>query len=369
MGTKMLSSLRLGVAGVLALLASSVSAGQMTLYEHPGFQGRSVATTDALPNLERSAFDDVASSAVVAQGTWEACTEPYFRGTCAQLVPGAYGTLNGQLSSVVRSVREIDDQLRPARIVISPDATPVAVSAAPAPVVINPAPVVINPPSVIVNAEPPRVLVETGPTVVSAPIPAGPRVVLYQHTTGGIRAVELTSNVDDLGVRRFAASADSALVSGGVWRLCDHDRGRGQCTEYSPGQYVTLGALDRRVMSAYLVARVDDGGATPVAVISSGRVVLYQNPNFGGPTAVVENGRAPDIDWTNFRNPATSLRIEAGTWLVCSDIGYQGDCRVLDPGDYPVLPAGMSGIASARQVWRPEYGNLDLGHLDLRNLR
>ena len=115
-----------------------------------------------------------------------------------------------------------------------------------------------------------------------------------------------------------------------------------------------------------MIAPVEEHVVTVVAV-PPGRAVVYEYANFGGPSAVIEYGRAPDMDWTYFRHPAASVRIESGSWLVCSDIGYQGECRVLDPGDYP-HGAGLShGIASARQVWRPQYGSTSVqyGTMDL----
>jgi hypothetical protein len=67
------------------------------------------------------------------------------------------------------------------------------------------------------------------------------------------------------------------------------------------------------------------------------------------------------LDWARLRNPnhrATSLRVESGTWLVCSERDFEGDCRVLGPGEYPDLPGALvAGISSAEQVWRSEYGN------------
>ena len=118
--------------------------------------------------------------------------------------------------------------------------------------------------------------------------------------------------------------------------------------------------LSGRIRSAYLVTPVQERVAT-VAAVPAGRAIVYEYPNFAGSPAVIEYGRAPDMDWAYFRNPASSVRIESGSWLVCSDIGYQGECRVLEPGDYPTLTSfGLRGIASARQVWRPEYGSLDL---------
>jgi beta/gamma crystallin len=345
--------MKLAVAGALSVAAVSALAGQVTLYERPAFQGQSTITTIARPNLPRAYFNDGASSIVVSDGMWEACTEANFRGRCAQLVPGNYSGLSGQLNGFVASVRQIDYQPAPARVVIAPDVTTVAINPAPAQVVVNPAPA-----TVVVNPIPQQVVV-AAPVVTAVPIPAGARVTLYQHQGHLIRAVELTSSIDSLEKRNFENSADAALVSGGVWRLCDRERGRGSCNDFAPGRYDTLGALDGRVKSAYLVVPVQERAATVVAV-PPGRAVVYQYANFGGPSAVIEYGRAPDMDWTSFRNPASSLRIESGSWLVCSDIGYQGECRVLDPGDYPVMTGLGNGIGSARQVWRPQYGSMDL---------
>src|SRR5271154_2417219 len=138
---------RLGVAGSLALIAASAFAGQITLYERTGLQGQSLTTTIALPDLQRSAFSDVASSVVVSDGTWEACTEPYFRGRCAQLAPGTYRRLVGELQSPVASVRQISYEPEPARVFVTPDPPPTVANGAGTPIVINPgaAPVVINP--------------------------------------------------------------------------------------------------------------------------------------------------------------------------------------------------------------------------------
>ncbi len=356
---------KLTVAGALALIAANALAGEITVYEHPGFRGESMTTTVALPNLEQSALNDFASSVVVGDGTWEVCTEPYFHGRCAQLVPGPYRKLSGDLNGPVKSVRQIGPDAGSTRVVINPDASPVALNAAPAPVVIQPGAtqVVVNPAPapVVVNPAPGGVNVAPGPVVVNPPVvgaaaAVGAQVVLYRHTGSVVRAVDLTSNVDDLDARHFNDSADAALVIGGVWRLCEGESGQGQCSDFSPGQYASLGALDGKVRSAYLIALVPENTARLVPVVP-GRAVLYELPNFGGAQAVVEHGPMSDLAWAHFRNPAASVRIESGSWLVCSDLGYQGDCRVLEPGDYPVLTGALGrGIASARQLWRPTYG-------------
>ena len=367
--------LKLAIAGVLAAIAASSFAGQMALYQRPAFQGRGVTTSDALPDLGRSTFGDAASSVVVSDGTWEACTEAYFRGRCAQLVPGNYSNLSGNLGGMIASVRQIAYDPGPARVVVYPDSQSVPVASVAAPVVINPgaaqvvistAPVVVESRPVVVDSRPVvvdsrPVVVDSRPVVVAADtlaVPVGPRIILYQNTARGMRAVELTSNVDDLDSRNFSNSAYAAFVSDGTWRLCDRERGRGRCSDLTPGRYESLGALEGRVKSAYLIASTPERVAT-VATYPPGRAVLYQFPNFAGPSAVVEYGRAPDLDWAHFKQPASSLRVESGTWLVCSEMGYQGECRVLGPGEYPALTNVLNGgVYSARQVWRPEYGSI-----------
>jgi len=350
---------RLLIAGALGVAAMSAAASQITLYGRTGFQGMNMTTTDSAPNLVRSSLNDTASSIVVSSGTWEACTQAYFRGRCALLAPGTYSNVDGQLNGLVASVRPFSDQPSSARVVVYPDTA--AVTTYPVSPVVTPAPaqVVVNsaPAPVVVSPDPRQVIVTT-PVVTAVPIPTGARVTLYQHRGHLTRAVELMSSIDDLDRRNFQDSADAAMVSGGVWRLCDSERGRGACMDFPPGHYETLGALNGKVRSAYLVTTVQERVAA-VAALPPGRAIVYEFPNYGGAPQVIEYGRAPDMAWTNFRNPAASVRIESGSWLVCSDIGYQGECRVLEPGEYPYI-TGMGGIASARQVWRPEYGSLDL---------
>jgi hypothetical protein len=169
--------------------------------------------------------------------------------------------------------------------------------------------------------------------------------------------------------------ASSVIVDSGTWEACTRANFRGTCAELAPGHYHDLDAqLNGAVRSVreiagsrsvtHVVVNPDVAVTTieparRATVVPSGRAVLYENPNFSGAFAVVERGNAPDLDWARFTNPATSIRVESGSWLVCSDMGYEGDCRVLEPGNYPTLP-GMTGIRSARQVWRTQYGYADL---------
>ena len=103
----------------------------------------------------------------------------------------------------------------------------------------------------------------------------------------------------------------------------------------------------------------------PGSDFGPGRITLFENPNFSGARVTLDRGIMPDLDWANFANAghrATSLRVEAGTWRVCTEMSFQGECRIIGPGDYPYLSGTMyTGIASAEQVRRPELGALSVG--------
>lgn len=101
---------------------------------------------------------------------------------------------------------------------------------------------------------------------------------------------------------------------------------------------------------------------TQSSALSPGRITLYEYPNFAGPQVTIESGMAQNLDWANFNNPlhrAESARVESGTWKICSDRAFQGECRVVGPGDYATLSGALaSGIASAEPVVRPQLGAL-----------
>jgi len=214
------------IAGALALGVTSAYAGQITLYERPDFQGRYVVAYEGIQAVGRQALGTTASSVVIADGTWEVCTDANFRGRCTQLMPGNYPGIDVSLNGRIASVRQVGF-VDPPRVAYVPQPY-------------------VNPPTVF---EPPLV---------------------------------------------------------------------------------------------------------------TARAILFEDPNFGGVRAVLDRGEANDMDWAHFTNPshrATSVRIEGGPFLVCSELAFQGECRVLSPGEYAQLPGALAGgISSARQVSSPQYG-------------
>src|SRR4051794_20300415 len=56
--------------GITALAFGVQAAAQVTLHENEGFQGRAFSSQQRSPNLQRSGFNDRASSAIVVGQRW-----------------------------------------------------------------------------------------------------------------------------------------------------------------------------------------------------------------------------------------------------------------------------------------------------------
>ena len=87
--------------------------GQITFYEHDGFQGRAFATEGDVENFKRFGFNDRASSVVVLGQRWEACEHVNFTGLCVILRPGRYPSLSSMgLNDRISSVRIVHPTAR-----------------------------------------------------------------------------------------------------------------------------------------------------------------------------------------------------------------------------------------------------------------
>ena len=186
-----------------------------------------------------------------------------------------------------------------------------------------------------------------------------PRIALFERPGFGGRAIELNKTFGGLDRSGLYNGANAAVVYGGVWRLCTRQYFHGECADFTPGQYANLGPLTGRVSSAELVAVTNTAPvriAPPPAV--GGRVVLYEQPNFGGQAVVIERSAISDLQRVGFNNRAASMLIESGTWMFCTDTGFHGSCYTLGAGQYASLPRDVDRrIASARRI-DDVYGSL-----------
>ncbi len=294
---------RLTVALVLAA-TSALAAADITLYERDKFGGRRFGTAQSVSDLANVEFNDRAKSAVVNGGSWQLCTDAYFRGRCVTLSSGEYPSLRKLgIAGAVSSVREVG-----------------WASGMPA-------------------AGAPR----AGHAVAS-------RIVLYGQPNLGGRGRPLDTAADDLQAVGFNDSARSAIVYGGNWQVCSDAHFKGDCEVLRPGQWNSLGTVSGRVSSARPVAA--DGNAPVVNGWGSGsRAVLYEGRDLSGRSFVIDNEVMSNLDRTGFNDRARSLRVEGGYWLFCSDAQFQGECLTFAPGDYPTLPRELEArISSGRRI-------------------
>jgi hypothetical protein len=297
-----MSTLRALSAGALWAIAT-LALANVTLYSREGFSGRKYQVTQSISDLANVGFNDRASSVLVRSGTWQFCSDPYFRGRCVTLSTGEYTSLQKMgLDDRVSSIRDLG-------------------WASPG----QPMPPPLAPPA------PPRIELHAGPNLSG-------------------RGVTLDAPVGDLESIGFNDSARSAIVFGGNWQVCTDANFLGECEVLRPGQWNSLGGVASRISSA----RPLPGGGAPPAVGQWGggsRAILYESQGLTGRAFVLDRDVMNNLDRTDFNDRARSLRIEGGYWFFCSDAHFQGECLTFGPGDYPYLPREVDGrISSGRRI-------------------
>ncbi|MEP7182394.1 MAG: beta/gamma crystallin-related protein [Betaproteobacteria bacterium] len=285
--------------------AGAVAAAEITLYENDNFNGRRVGATASISILGNTNFNDRASSVVVQSGQWQLCSDAYFRGRCVSLGPGRYPSLSSMgLNDQVSSVRELWDH---------------------------------------------------GSGGGGGGDAAGADLVLYDGYNFGGESFRVGGAIVSIG-GSFNDRANSAIVYNGNWEMCvDADFGGG-CQVFGPGRHANLGFLSGRVSSLRPVGgggRPGGGGGGPPGGAGWGggnRAILYEGPNLSGRYFIVDRYMG-NLDATGFNDRASSLRVERGYWMFCSNAGFQGECRTFGPGDYPSLPRGLANrISSGRRI-------------------
>jgi uncharacterized protein YcfJ len=90
------------------LAAAAPALAQITFYENDGYGGRTFTAQGNVSNMQRSGFNDRASSVVVSNNRWEVCEDAAFQGRCTVLRPGQYPSLSAMgLNDRVSSVRAV----------------------------------------------------------------------------------------------------------------------------------------------------------------------------------------------------------------------------------------------------------------------
>lgn len=177
-------------------------------------------------------------------------------------------------------------------------------------------------------------------------------VTFYEGENFGGRPIAMNGTVANFVERGFNDRARSAVVEGASVEVCMDINFNGGCTVLNPGRYPTLGNLDGQI-SSVRPAREQRGGHDQRDQGRQGgryaSATLFSGPNMTGRAITID--REGSSDMQNFNDKASSLRVERGYWIFCTEVDFRGACRTFGPGDYAQLPRGMDNrISSGRRI-------------------
>ena len=79
-------------------------------------------------------------------------------------------------------------------------------------------------------------------------------------------------------------------------------------------------------------------------------ITIYKQPNFTGGDQTFSRDTTT-LQGTGVYDQSKSVVVRSGRWQVCSQPNFQGDCQVLERGQYAALPQQLNGrIESLREV-------------------
>ncbi len=283
------------VAGVLP--------GGITFYESENFGGRQIASDRSLPNFRAVDFNDRARSLIIEGGAWEVCVDANFGGGCTILRAGRYPTL-GEWSKTISSARPASS------------------------------------------------------TVAALPMPAAaPRanggIIFFEADNFRGRRFMIDQPDPNFGASHAVERYQSAIVEGGPWELCADSDFRGGCRVFAPGRYADLGDFAGRLSSARpSYARRGDMPRDEMRDRAS--ATLYSGPDLTG-RAFALGGKGSSNLEGKFNDRASSLRVDRGYWIFCSDADFGGECRTFGPGEYRELAPELDHRISSGRMISPYY--------------
>jgi hypothetical protein len=292
--------------------AGAAAAQDIVLYQGENFNGPRFSSSESVSDLARVGFNDRASSVTVRGGSWQLCSDSYYRGQCVTLRPGDYASLAAMgLGNSISSIREVGWQGGG-----------------------------YNPPG-------------PGPGPGPGPVGGGSLVMFDAPGMTG-RSFNVNGPISNLDGSGFNDRAQSAVINSGTWQFCADADFQGSCEVLGPGQWSNLGGVTGRVSSLRPMA---GGGGGPGPGPGPGgwgggrtRVVLYEGSNFQGRSYTLNEDAIFNLGTTGFNDRASSMRIERGYWMFCTDANFMGDCRTFGPGDYPTLSWFSNRISSGRRI-------------------
>ena len=85
-------------------------------------------------------------------------------------------------------------------------------------------------------------------------------------------------------------------------------------------------------------------------------ITLFEDVDLRG-RAVNLRETTDDLSRMGFNDKVSSILVRSGTWDVCTDAGFRGNCRTLGPGEYRSMPGMNDAISSVRESGRGDGYN------------
>lgn len=314
------------------LSQASATAGEVTLFSGPGFQGRDVTVREPMRDLNALGFNDRSGSMIVRSGRWEVCVDADFRNQCQVFEPGEYGNL-ARMTNAITSLREVDggrgdgyrDNRDDNRGAYRDD----------------------NRGGYRDDDRDGR-----GEGRARHRRERTPSVQLFDSPDLRGRSIVLREQVENLSSLNFNDRTQSMVVESGTWEFCQHNDFGGRCKVYEPGQYRNLERGFSRMITSARVLEQDRSRGNGRRNDDQGRregVELYADEGFGGERMLVRE-EIRNLAEHNYNDRAGSLIVYSGQWEFCQHGDFRGQCMTYGPGRYDRLGSLNDQISSIRRV-------------------
>ena len=299
---------RASVFLVFVAMAPGLAHAGLRVWRDKNQSGPSQQVDHAVPDLRKLSLDDQISS-LTADEPWLVCSEPRYKGEC-RLIDGTVDNLHGsgmndRISSALPAPqgRAQGWEKRYGRLGV---------------------------PSNAPDSSTPHAAI---------------RVFEHEDYRGTSQVFDRPiANLANFGL---ANQITSVQIAGGEWQACTAPSYSGQCVVLR-GNDDDLGSWSDRIVSLRPVGSQTTWGGVPVSSVGS-RILVFADRDFEGTSRVFDHA-VPDLARFGLARQVTSLRVEGGgSWEVCTEPGYQGECKVFRDSDQ-FLGRWSDTIASLRPV-------------------
>lgn len=160
------------------------------------------------------------------------------------------------------------------------------------------------------------------------------------------RSWVFSEDIRDLRTIGLSNKISSLRVSGGNWRICKQPN------------FVSCTTVSRDIPD---LNRIGFGNSiTSIQEIGSngnhdgdnsqGAILLYERQGFSGRSMQL-NRASSNLDGTGFNDRTSSIRVQRGSWEVCTDANFRGRCRTVEQS-----LSGLGGFDDKISSVRPISG-------------